>query len=194
MCQHCEYIPYCMTLSPIAVDIKLSIVHSHMMWFDWLSIMLLFKDELTVPLCDSVNNVISVPLEGIQNTVYTCWVSMEWSNWWTGMNTVLFIVLPFCLCLSLRSHSHCGECERGDGRGSGQLGEGGGLAWCPTLQTTGDQSTVVHWEREVFCTGRLLGQHWPWCLLGEICQGALPEGRGESTSSDETILAATRYV
>jgi len=30
------------------------------------------QDELTVPLCDSVNNVISTPLEGIQNTVYTC--------------------------------------------------------------------------------------------------------------------------
>ena len=109
---------------------------------------------------------------GIQDTVYTCWVSMKWSNWWTGMNTVLFIVLPFCLCLSLRPHSHCGECERGDGRG-GKVGEGEEFAWCPMLQATEDQATVIHWEGEVSRTGRLLGQHWPWCLLGETCQGAL---------------------
>ena len=41
------------------------------------------------------------------------------------MNTVLFIVLPFCLCLSLRPHYHCGECERGDGRGGALVGGGG---------------------------------------------------------------------
>ena len=60
-----------------------------------------------------------------------------------SVQQVLFIVLPFCLCLSLRPHSHCGECERGDGRG-GELVDGGEMAWCPILQATGDQSTVVH--------------------------------------------------
>ena len=92
------------------------------------------------------------------------------------MSTVLFIVLPFCLCLSLRPHSHCGERERGDGRG-GEVVEGGERYWCPRLQVTGDQSTVIHCEGEETCTGRLLGQHLPWCILGETCQGTLPDGR-----------------
>ena len=44
-------------------------------------------------------------------------------------------------------------------------------------------------------SGRLLGQHLPCCILGEACLAASPGGRGESTSSDETILAETsRYV
>ena len=43
------------------------------------------------------------------------------------------------------------------------------------------------------CTGRLLGQHCSSCVLGETCLGTLPVQRGESTNSDETILAA-RYV
>ena len=125
--------------------------------------------------------------------IATCWVSMEWNNWWAGMNTVLFIVLPFCPCLSLRPHSHCGKCERGDGRG-GRLVGGGEVAWCSIHHATGNGTTVVHWEGEVSNTGRLLGQHCPWFLLGKTCLGALPEERGESTSSDETILATTRYV
>ena len=166
----------------------MSLVHSHMMWFDWLSL------EPVQGLVNCaimfVNNVISVPLEGIWNTVCTCWVSMEWSNWWTGMETVVYC--PPFLCLSLRHHSYCGECERGDGRDRG-LGESGELALCPILQATGDQSTVIYWGGEVSGTGRLLGQHCPWCILGETCHGALPVWRGENTSSDKTILAA-RYV
>lgn len=37
------------------------------------------------------------------------------------------------------------------------------------------------------------GQHCSSCVLGETCLGTLPVQRGESSSSDETILAA-RYA
>ena len=113
-------------------------------------------------------------------------------GYFARMNTV-FIVLPFCLCLSLRPHSHCEECERGDNRGAWELGECGDESWCPILQATGDHATVIHQKGAVSGTGRLLGQHCASCFLGETCRGALPVGGGESTSSDETILAA-RYA
>ena len=126
------------------------------------------------------------------------WRDSEYSVYltWSGITNGLewTIVLPFCLWFSLRPHSHCGKCERSDGKDStAGLGGGGDLASCPTLQATGDQATVIHWVGEESCTRRLLGQHSPWCLLGETCKGALQVGRGESTISDQTILAA-RYM
>ena len=129
-----------------------------------------------------------------KNTMCFCWLSMWWWTGWTQqcLFAVLLTVLPFCLCLSLRPHPHCGECDRGDA-GGGRLGDGGVWTWCPSLQATRNEAAVNLWEREESVTWKVLGDYCPKCLLEGAGWCPLQEGRGDSTSNGEAILAK-RYA
>ena len=104
---------------------------------------------------------------------------------------MLFIVLAFCLCLSLRPHSHCGECERGDGRGERleEVRSWLGVPYFKQVEIRRQSST----ERE---KSLALGDYWvntdPDASWEVLSRRLYQWGEG-SSSSDETILAA-RYV
>jgi len=79
------------------------IVHNHMTWFKGHDCTL--SDALGIQ-CVSADSACGDGLEWRQHCLFA----------------VLLTVLPFCLCLSLRPHPHCGECDGGDGGGE-KLGE-----------------------------------------------------------------------
>ena len=157
------------------------IVHNHMTWFKGHDCTL--SDALRVQWVSADS---------------ACGDGLEWTQ--HCLFAVLLTVLPFCLCLSLRPHPHCGECHGGDG-GSGRLGEGGPRRsscvhiwpWNPRLQTTGNQAPVIHREGQEPFSRRVLGQHLPMSLLVGAGSCPLWGGRGQCTYDGETILAK-RYV
>jgi len=149
------------------------IVHNHMTWFKGHNCTL--SDALRIQ-CVSADSA--------------CGDGLEWTE--HCLFAVLLTVLPFCLCLSLRPHPHCGQCVGGD-EGGGKLGVGVGYAWCPTLQANWTQAAAIHWGGGGSCTVTVLDQQFPWYHLEETYRVTLLEWRGESSSDGQAILAQ-RYV